>query len=105
VAGTGVHWQGVAAYAKFQANSWLAFSPRFEWYDDHDGFTTGLKQTLKEFTITSEHKLGEGFITRLEFRRDFSNEGYFPDHDGRLVKGQNTLTFGLLYAFDSFAAK
>lgn len=105
VAGAGVHWQGLALYGRVQASSWLAFTPRFEWYDDHDGFTTGTRQTLHEFTFTSEQKLGEGFLTRLEFRRDFSDRDFFPDNDGRLRRGQNTFTLGILYAFDSMSAK
>jgi hypothetical protein len=101
VAGARVHWQGLAAYARYQINGWLAFAPRFEWYDDHDGFTTGLKQTLKEFTLTSEHKINGGLLTRFEYRRDFSNEPFFNKPLDRLVKGQSTLAFGIVYTFSS----
>jgi hypothetical protein len=103
--GTGVHWQGVALYARYQANSWFALAPRFEWYDDHDGFTTGLRQTLKEFTITSEQKISGSLITRLEYRKDFSNEDYFVKPIDRLVSGQSTVTFGIVYAFSSLTDK
>ena len=102
VYGTGVHWQGVAAYGRWQANSWLAFSPRFEWYDDHDGFTTGVPQTLHEFTFTSEHKISGSLLTRLEYRRDWSDVDYFYRAVDRNVSSQNTLTFGVVYAFSSF---
>ena len=37
VEGARVHWQGVAGYAKIEANTWVAFSPRFEWFDDPVG--------------------------------------------------------------------
>ncbi len=101
VAGARVHWQGIAAYARYQVNNWLALAPRFEWYDDHDSFTTGLRQTLKEFTITSEHKINGGLLTRFEYRRDFSNEPFFNKPVDRLVKGQSTLAFGVVYVFSS----
>lgn len=101
VAGAPVHWQGIAGYLRVQANKWLAFTPRFEWYDDHDGFTTGLPQTVKEITFTSEHKISNGLLTRLEYRRDFSDKGFFFKPVDRLVKAQSTITFGLVYAFSS----
>lgn len=101
VAGSAVHWQGIAAYLRVQANKWLAFAPRFEWYDDHDGFTTGLPQTVKEFTLTSEHKISNGLLTRLEYRRDFSDKLFFGKQFDRLVKAQSTITFGIVYAFSS----
>jgi hypothetical protein len=101
VGDTSVHWQGIAAYARIQANDWLAFSPRFEWYDDHDGFSTGAVQKVKDFTFTSEQKINGGLLTRFEYRRDFSDVPYFLKRDGRLVKAQSTLAFGFIYAFSS----
>jgi hypothetical protein len=96
-----VHWQGFAAYARYQVNQWFALAPRFEWYDDNDGFTTGLRQTLKDFTLTSEHKINSSFLTRFEYRRDFSDERFFNKPGDRLVKSQNTLAFGFVYVFNS----
>jgi hypothetical protein len=101
VTGARVHWQGIAAYARFQPNSWFAFTPRFEWYDDHDGFTTGALQAVKEITLTSEHKINSGLLTRFEYRRDFSDTDFFSKRSGRLVQAQSTVTFGLVYAFSS----
>ena len=103
VDGARVHWQGIATYAKFQATDTFAFVPRFEWYDDNDGFTTGLRQKVKEFTLTGEQKVSNGLITRLEYRRDFSDEPFFLKGPDRLVKAQSTFTFGLVYAFSSKA--
>ncbi|MCI0485627.1 MAG: outer membrane beta-barrel protein [Blastocatellia bacterium] len=100
-AGARVYWQGIAAYARIQANRWLAFAPRFEWYDDHDGFTTGERQSLKDFTFTSEQKISNGLITRFEYRRDFSDKNFFIKPVDRLVKAQSGLSFGLVYAFSS----
>lgn len=99
LAGEGVHWQGVAGYAKLQANKWLAISPRFEYYDDPSGFTTGTAQTLKEVTGTLELKPVDSFMWRIEYRSDFSDDAVFKAHDGTFRKTQNSIAFGVLYSF------
>ncbi len=98
VAGLDVKWQGIAAYARVQATPYWAIAPRFEWFDDRDGFTTGTAQKVKEITITSEQKLGGKLLTRIEYRRDFSDQPYFSK-DGVPKKSQDNLTVGLVYAF------
>jgi hypothetical protein len=99
IAGTRVSWQGIAAYARIQPTSTWTLSPRVEWLDDDDAFMTGTSQKLKEFTLTSEHKIDGGLLARFEFRRDMSDEPFFLKGDGRTVKGQNTFGVGLVYAF------
>jgi putative OmpL-like beta-barrel porin-2 len=98
VLGTGVSWQGVALYARVQANSWWALTPRFEWFDDADGFATGSAQKVKEFTITTEQKLGGKLLTRVEYRRDFSDQPFFTK-SGLPKKSQDNITVGLVYIF------
>jgi hypothetical protein len=98
-----VRWQGVAANAKFQANSWFALAPRWEYYNDEQGFTSGQAQKIKEFTITSEFKHKDGVIARLEYRHDYSDIPFFLKND-RFVPGgdhQDTFTVGLIYAFST----
>jgi hypothetical protein len=99
--GAGVHWQGIVGYLRYQVNDWLAFAPRFEYYDDHDGFTSGAAQELKAVTITSEQKIKDGLVTRFEYRRDFSNQRFFLKPVNRLVGAQSTFTFGMVYYFSS----
>jgi hypothetical protein len=99
IAGTRVSWQGIAAYARIQPTSTWTLSPRVEWLDDDDAFMTGTSQKLKEFTLTSEHKIDGGLLARFEFRRDMSDEPFFLKDDGSTVKGQNTFGVGLVYAF------
>lgn len=101
LAGVTQQWQGVAGYLRAQINDWWALSPRVEWFEDRDGFTTGLAQTVKEVTITSEQKLAGQLLTRIEFRRDMSDEPFFLKSGDRLVKSQNTMSFGFVYAFSS----
>jgi len=104
IAGVKGHWQGVAGYAKFQANKWVAVSPRFEIYDDASGLTTGAAQTLKEFTGTVEVKAMEGLLCRVEYRSDFSDQEVFTNGDGLPKKTQNSFGLGLLYSI-SFKGK
>jgi Putative beta-barrel porin-2, OmpL-like. bbp2 len=97
---TAVWWSGIAAYAKYAFNENYAFATRYEFYDDHNGFTTGgTPQDLNEFTLTFDRTLSKHLVTRWEFRRDMSNQpsmlkGSTP------VKNQNTVSGGLFYAFD-----
>lgn len=100
-AGIPVHWQGVAGYAKLQARKWLALSPRFEWYDDADGFTTGAAQSLKEVTGTIELKPSDTLIWRIEYRHDFSDTPVFETSSGAFKKTQSSIGFGVLYSFST----
>ena len=95
-----VNWYGVALGAKYQANANWAFSPRYEWFVDDDGFATGLSQTLQEITLTGEYKATGGLITRFEFRTDFSDEDYFVKNNG-LKSSQPTASVAFIYAFSS----
>jgi hypothetical protein len=99
VLGTDVKWQGIALYARVQATPSWALTPRFEWFDDADGFATGAVQKVKEFTITTEQKLGGKLLTRIEYRRDFSDQPFFTSKTGSPKKSQDNITIGLIYAF------
>jgi len=101
VAGTGVNWQGIAGYAKIQANKVVAITPRFEWYDDSDGFTTGTSQKLKEATVTLEAKATDNLLWRVEYRGDFSNEDVFKDHNGDFKDAQHSIGISMLYSFSA----
>ena len=104
LSGATVKWQGVAGYLKYQANDWFALSPRVEYYNDRDGFTTGVAQKVKEATVTAEFKSKDGFLMRLEYRGDFSDIPYFLKNTAEQVKKQNTVTFGFVYAFSTKAS-
>ncbi len=94
-----VWWSGIAGYVRYAFTSNYALAARYEFYDDHYGFTTGTPQDLNEFTATFERTVAKHLISRIEFRRDMSNQpsllkGSTP------VKDQNTLAAGLVYVFD-----
>jgi hypothetical protein len=97
----GVKWQGVAAYVKYAPNSWFAFVPRYEYLTDKDGFMTGASQKIQEFTLTAEFKHKDGVLMRVEYRGDVSDTPFFNKNVSDIVKNQNALTVGWIYAFSS----
>ena len=104
--GVPVWWSGIAGYIKYAPNDKWAFATRGEWFNDHDGFETGTAQHLSEFTFTLQRMLAGKLMSRLEFRRDMSNQNTFPYRDFEDgIDHQNTLTLGLVYAFSSADAK
>ncbi len=92
-------WQAYASYLRYALNSRMAFSPRFEIFKDRSGLRSGVGQTLKGLTLTQEFKLIDNFITRVEFRRDFSDQNFFTNAGGAARKNQNTFIIGLSYFF------
>lgn len=99
--GARVHAKGIVGYLRLQPKESFAFTPRFEVYDDNDGFTTGRVQTVKSVTLTGERTLKGGLIGRLEYRRDFSDKNFFNKSTNRTVEAQSTLTLGIIYSFSS----
>ena len=89
---------GGAAYAHYQFNSKFALAARAEYLSDGGGLFSGINQDLKEATVTFDYNLGGGFLTRYEWRRDFSNQpSFLTDVQGLLTKQQNTATVGLMW--------
>ncbi len=93
-----VFWTGVGGYVRYAFNPRYAIATRYEYYDDHDGFTTGTPQHLNEVTQTVERLIGKGLITRLELRHDRSTAPVFMK-GGLPVDGQTTLAVGMIYQF------
>jgi len=100
-----VFWTGVAGYVKYAPTDKYAFATRYEYYNDHDGFTTGTPQHFNGITGTFQRTVASHILTRLEFRRDISNQPSFLKGDNVPVKSQNTATAGLVFMFDSREAK
>jgi hypothetical protein len=93
-------WYGVAAAARYQLTKRFAIAPRAEIFDDADGFSTGVKQTVKEITMTGEMKVKDYLLGRLEFRRDNSNEPFF-DRGAQMAvaHAQTTIQLALIAFF------
>ena len=89
---------GGVAYARYQWRPKMALGGRFEYFDDRNGLYSGTGQALKEFTGTYEYRFGEGFLTRVEYRRDWSNVPFFlTNKPGVLSPNQPTLTVGMVW--------
>jgi hypothetical protein len=71
------HYQGFAGAARFQLNKTIAVASRAEIFNDPQGFSTGTPQQLWEYTATGEYKIAEGFLSRVEYRRDASDQFFF----------------------------
>jgi hypothetical protein len=91
---------GGAAYVRYQFTPKTALATRAEVLNDAGGLFSGVRQTLKEITLTGEYKFADGFLTRVEYRRDFSNYPFFyTDTVGILSKRQTTATLGMVWWF------
>jgi hypothetical protein len=94
-------WQGVAAYAKFQANDWFAIVPRYERFSDRNGWATTVPQSLQDLTLTLEFKAKDNMLMRVEYRGDFSDKEFFVKDLSGQTKSQNVLTVAWMYSFSS----
>ena len=89
---------GGAAYARYEFTPKIAVAGRAEYLSDRGGLFSGLTQALKETTATFDYKLGDGFLMRYEWRRDFSNQPTFlTDTQGVFSEQQTTATVGLIW--------
>jgi Putative beta-barrel porin-2, OmpL-like. bbp2 len=69
-----------------------------EYFSDRGGLFSGTTQALKEFTGTYEFKVADGLVSRLEYRKDWSNVPFFLTNKvGVLSPHQDTLTVGLVW--------
>lgn len=93
------HWQGIAIAAREQVTGTQALAGRYEYFNDPTGSQTGLDQDVQEFTLTYEYKWAEGLESRVEYRRDWSDEPYFDKGVTNLVDAQSTVTAGFVAFF------
>ncbi|HEY6413554.1 MAG TPA: outer membrane beta-barrel protein [Edaphobacter sp.] len=92
------HVIGGAGYARYQWTPRMALAGRSEYLSDRGGLFSGTTQALKEFTGTYEFKVADGLLSRLEYRRDWSNVPFFlTNKPGVLSSNQDTLTMGLVW--------
>jgi hypothetical protein len=93
-------WYGFAIAHQVSPIDWFSFAQRYEFYNDKQGFITGQSQELQEFTLTASFKMKKGFLTRAEYRRDWSNKPYF-DRGNELAssKSQSTFLVGIVAYF------
>jgi hypothetical protein len=93
------HWQGIAFAAREQVTGTQALAGRYEYFNDPTGSQTGIDQDVQEFTLTYEYKWAEGLESRVEYRRDWSDEPYFAKGVTNVVDAQSTVTVGFVAFF------
>ena len=93
-------WQGIAGYANYQINEQWRASLRAEYFDDKDGYRTGVTQKWKEATITVAWLPIKNVELRAELRGDRSDQEAFLKSDGA-TPSKTERSFGLeaLYKF------
>jgi len=93
-------WVGLAGAVRQAIGKKFAVAGRLEFFDDVDGLSTGLAQTVKEFTLTGEYKINDWLMTRGEFRTDWSDKPFFENSNGQPgSKTQPTLLLGMIAYF------
>lgn len=93
-------WHGVAGYANYQINDQWRLSLRGEYFNDRDGFRTGVEQKWKETTFTVAYLPTKNVELRTEVRADRSNLASFVDRDG-VTSSNSQRSFGVeaIYKF------
>lgn len=92
-------WRALTLYAKGQVVDFWSISPRFEVYNDQDGYTLAANnhEVLQGYTLTNAFRVSKGFEFRLEGRHDRSTEPTrFVGRD-RNHKTQTTVPAGFLF--------
>lgn len=98
-------WHGYALYGRYQATDKLAFATRGELFVDDDRFripgaaplannSDAVERHYWEWTYTSEYKLYNNLVSRLEYRYDWSDAPIFDSHSS-----QSSLSAQLIYSF------
>lgn len=96
--------QGTALYARYQVHPRAAVGIRVERLDD-EGLFSATDQVLHEVTVTVEHALADSFLVRAEYRRDGSNQRFFPGRLGGddLRRQQHTALIGAVWTIGNKA--
>jgi hypothetical protein len=94
-------WYGVAGAISIPVAARWSISPRWEYFDDPNGATTGLKQRLQEITATLQYQPPiHALVARAEFRCDFSDKPFFLDNGSSVgSRRQPTALVALLYTW------
>jgi len=91
---------GLGGYARYSLAEKWKVAGRFEYFDDTQARSTGVEHILKETTLTLEYAPQPRFITRFEYRKDWSTTDFFNrGNAGGFSEKQDTLTLGMMYIF------
>ncbi len=79
-------WSGAAGYMNLKLSDTFATSLRAEYFDDKDGFRTGVVQKWKEVTLTTSFTVDKNLSVLPEVRYDFSDQNSFAFDNGTDAK-------------------
>jgi Putative beta-barrel porin-2, OmpL-like. bbp2 len=89
-------WGGVAMSGQLSTGKHFAFSPRWEYFADPQGYTTGVAQHIKEFTLTGDWQIRRWFLIRAEYRLDWSDKAVFERGTNGHESHQNVALISML---------
>lgn len=93
-------WDGLAGYVNYQFTDQWRLSLRAEYFDDRDGYRTGVVQKWKEATLTLGYLPLKNLDLRAEVRADRSNVRAFVDSSGTTASNnQNSFGLQAIYKF------
>ena len=96
---TKAKWTGLAAYANYQFTDTWRLSVRGEYFNDKNGYRTGVVQKWKEGTITLAYLPTKSMEIRGELRGDKSDQSSFLKSDGSASKTQSSYGLEAIYKF------
>ncbi len=98
-AGSDAKWSGLAGYVNYKFSDQWRLSVRGEYFDDKNGFRTGVTQKWKEVTATVAYMPSNNVELRGELRYDKSDQNSFNQPDGTIKESQNSLGLEAIYKF------
>lgn len=87
-------WQGLAGYMNYKFTDKWSSSLRGEFFDDSNGYRTGIRQNWREATVTLGYMPVKNLQIHAEVRRDFSNVNSFTNSSG-VTTSNNNQSFAL----------
>lgn len=100
VDGGRARWDGIAGYVNYQFNDQWRLSLRSEYFNDRDGYRTGVVQKWTEGTVTVAYLPAKEWEIRVEGRFDHSDGSAFLEPDGITPTGrQHSFGLEVLYKF------
>jgi Putative beta-barrel porin-2, OmpL-like. bbp2 len=93
-------WTGVAGYVNYAFSDTWKMSVRGEYFNDKDGYRTGVVQKWKEATVTLTYSPTKSVDLRAEVRGDKSDVAAFIGSNGVTgKKSQNSAALQAIYKF------
>jgi hypothetical protein len=93
-------WTGVSGVVAYNFTDRFSASGRLEFFNDTDGFRTGVRQTLYEWTATAKYLVTQHLYALAEFRQDFSNKDAFQAGHTRLADDNPLVGIYATYVFN-----